>query len=107
MEQIIKLDPKPDFIIDEINKSSPRKYVRVIADNFIYFDANREVPVPMIKPLVLVSSDGRQFEIDYTSEPIKCASLRSGGAGLRYTCRIRNTVYYLFLEDCTWFIERV
>jgi len=93
--------------MEEINQKSPRKYVRVIADNFLLFDANKQCPVPVIKPLIIVYTDGRQFEIDAVSEPVKCASMKSGGSGLRYSCRINKTLLYLYLEDNTWFIERI
>ena len=33
------------------------------------------------------------------------ASLRSGGAGLRYTCSIAGVPTYLFLEETKWFFE--
>jgi len=107
MPQIIKLDPAPDAIIEDINKKSPKKYVRVISDNFLTYDANKQRALPEIKPLIVCYTDGRQFEIDAVSKPEPGASLKSGGAGMRYACRIKNTLYYLYLEDNTWFIERI
>jgi len=107
MAQIIKVDPQPDFIIEEINKNSPRKYVRVIADNCLLYDESKQHPVADIKPLIVISEDGRQYELDAVSKPENRASLKSGGAGLRYSCRIKRTLFYLYMEDNTWFIERV
>ena len=107
MTQIIKVDPQPDFIMGEINRGSPRKYVRVIADNSLIYDEGKQRPVADIKPLIVISEDGRQFELDAVSKPENRASIKSGGAGLMYTCRIKQTMFYLFMEDNTWFIERV
>ncbi|MDR1538489.1 MAG: hypothetical protein LBU32_10940 [Clostridiales bacterium] len=59
----------------------------------------------VVKPRMLVWEDGRRFEIDQIASMQKCASLKSGGRGLRYTCRIRNRWLYLFREDDTWFWE--
>jgi len=61
----------------------------------------------VIKPVILVYTDGRQYLIDHASDPIKCASLKSGGAGLRYSCRIKNLSLYLYLEDNVWFYEKI
>jgi len=105
--QILKLDSAPDKIIEDINKNSSRQYVRVIADNFLLYDANKLLPVPEIKPLIVVYVDGRQYELDAVSKPIKNATLKSGGNGLRYTCRIQKTLFYLYFDDNTWYIERV
>jgi len=35
----------------------------------------------------------------------RAASLKSGGVGERYTCRIKNKQIYLFDEEGTWFLE--
>jgi len=107
MTQILKLDPAPDGIMEDLNKESTRKYVRVISDNYLTYNANEQRAVPEIKPLIVCYTDGRQFPLDAVSRPEKGASLKSGGTGLRYTCRIQNKVYYLFLDDGTWFIERI
>ncbi|MDD5796102.1 MAG: hypothetical protein PUD24_04125 [Oscillospiraceae bacterium] len=56
-------------------------------------------------PLCICWEDGRKFEIDRITDIRYAASLKSGGTGLRYTCRIRNQMRYLFLDDNRWFIE--
>ena len=33
------------------------------------------------------------------------ASLKAGGAGIRYTCRINRHETFLFLEENRWFVE--
>ena len=49
--------------------------------------------------------DERIFEIDRITDIRKAASLKAGGAGLRYTCFVCGKQTYLFLEDNRWFIE--
>lgn len=41
-----------------------------------------------IKPLAIKWPDGRNFEIDKIIDARTAASLKGGGQGMRYTCRI-------------------
>ncbi len=54
-----------------------------------------------ITPLAVTWKDGTVYEIDKR----RAASLKAGGIGVRYTCRIRNQEYYLFYEEPRWFVE--
>lgn len=56
-------------------------------------------------PLKIVWEDGRSFGVDKITEIRKAASLKVGGQGLRYTCRVHGKETYLFLEDGRWFVE--
>lgn len=56
-------------------------------------------------PLEIVWEDGRRFEVDRVLDITKAASLKAGGRGVRYTCRIKGKRVYLFLDDDKWFIE--
>lgn len=56
-------------------------------------------------PLEIVWEDGRSFGIDKITEIKKAASLKVGGQGLRYTCRVHGKETYLFLEEDRWFME--
>ena len=58
-----------------------------------------------IVPLRIHWDDGRYFDIDRVTDVRFAASLKAGGAGIRYTCRIRSNERYLFLEENRWFIE--
>lgn len=58
-----------------------------------------------ILPLRINWDDGRYFDIDRITDIRYAASLKAGGAGIRYTCRIRQTEKYLFLEDNRWFLN--
>lgn len=49
--------------------------------------------------------NGEEFEIDRVTDVRPAASLKSGGAGIRYTCYIEGKMTYLFLEETRWFFE--
>ena len=52
-----------------------------------------------------IKYEGEEFEIDRITDARPAASLKSGGAGIRYTCYIDGRLSYLFLEETKWFIE--
>lgn len=58
-----------------------------------------------ILPLKIHWDDGRTFEIDRITDVRYAASLKAGGAGIRYTCRIKQVLKYIYLEENRWFIE--
>lgn len=66
----------------------------------------RHDPDGSTHPLLLKWSDGRVFEIDRILDVRQAPSLKGGGLGIRYTCRIRNKQVYLFDELGRWFIEK-
>lgn len=57
-----------------------------------------------ITPLAVKIGDDR-FEVDRVRDIRPAASLKSGGAGIRYTCSVEGRPTYLFLEETRWFIE--
>ena len=57
------------------------------------------------RPLSITWEDGRICEIDRIMDIRQAASLKAGGCGIRYTCRIRGRETYLFDEDGRWFVE--
>lgn len=57
-----------------------------------------------ITPLSMTYDD-REFEVDRITDVRHAASLKSGGAGIRYTCYIDGKKTYLFLEENKWFYE--
>jgi hypothetical protein len=59
-----------------------------------------------IHPLTVKWEDGRIFEVDRLLDVRKAASLKAGGMGMRYTCRICNKQVYLFNDEGKWFMER-
>ena len=78
---------------------SPYKaYVEVIAD----FSSDGRM-----KPLRLIWEDGRKYDIDRILRVDRCASLRTGGAGIRYVCRILGKKVELYYEENGfWFVNR-
>ena len=57
-----------------------------------------------ITPLSMTYNE-TELEIDRITDIRPAASLKSGGAGIRYTCYIEGKRTYLFLEDTKWFFE--
>lgn len=72
-----------------------KEYVEVVAK----FDLDGR-----ILPLMVKIEDDK-FEVDRITDIRPAASLKSGGAGIRYTCNIMGRQTYLFLEENKWFIE--
>ncbi|HHT94225.1 MAG TPA: hypothetical protein PLI11_05340 [Clostridia bacterium] len=64
-------------------------------------------PDGVVTPLAIIWEDGRRFEIDRVLDMRRAASLKAGGIGIRYTCRIRNKETYLYYEGPNWFVEQV
>lgn len=56
-------------------------------------------------PRCVIWEDGRRFEIGSVSDVRRAASLKGGGRGLRYTCRIGARDAYLYFEDPRWFVD--
>lgn len=73
-----------------------KKYVRVTAQ----FDVDGT-----IIPREIQWDDERKFAIDKILDIRRAASLKAGGTGIRYTCRICGHTKYLFLEESRWFVE--
>jgi len=106
--RLLDLDSKPNHFIEDLNMpGTAKKYVRVIGDFYLTYDNKSERISGVVKPVILIYTDGRQYLIDQVSGPVKCASIKSGGIGLRYTCRIRNIYLYLYFDDNIWFYEKV
>ena len=63
-------------------------------------------PDGRLLPLSVTWEDGREYPIDKVTNVCRAASLKAGGAGVRYTVLIGRTETYLFLEEDRWFVER-
>ncbi len=74
-----------------------KQYVEVVAK----FDLDGRI-IP-----IFVKIEDEKFEIDRIMDIRPAASLKSGGAGIRYTCSIMDRQSYLFLEENKWFIEQI
>ncbi len=73
-----------------------KQYVGVIAQH---------EPDGKIMPIEMIWTDGRRYEIERIYDVRRAASLKSGGVGNRYACRIRSREVYLYDEDGRWFVE--
>ena len=58
-----------------------------------------------ITPISVVWEDGRSSEIDRVLDVRRAASLKAGGIGVRYLCRISGRETFLYYEDPRWFVE--
>ena len=57
-------------------------------------------------PRTIVWEDGRKYRIDRITDCCRAVSLKAGGAGIRYTCRICGGDHHLFYEENgRWFVE--
>jgi len=72
-----------------------KEYVKVTAE----FDTEGN-----ITPLVVKMEEGK-FYVDRVYDVRPAASLKSGGAGIRYKCSVNGVMSFLFLEETKWFIE--
>lgn len=59
-----------------------------------------------ILPRSITWEDGRVFEIERVLDIRRAASLKAGGVGIRYSCRIWGKTVSLFNEEGCWFIEK-
>ena len=57
-------------------------------------------------PTSIIWEDGRVFAIDKVLDIRKAASLKAGGSGIRYVCRIRGKTVLLFNDNGLWFMEK-
>lgn len=66
----------------------------------------RFTPDGRLMPTAVIWEDHTRYEIERVLDVRPAASLKAGGAGIRYTVRIGRTETYLFLEENRWFVER-
>ncbi|NLP37455.1 MAG: hypothetical protein GX357_07365 [Firmicutes bacterium] len=51
--------------------------------------------------------NGRRISIDRVIDIRQACSLKAGGHGTRFTCRVSNKIIYLFFDqNGRWFVER-
>ena len=81
----------------DCNNATRKQYVGVVAE----FDAEGG-----IWPQAILWEDGRRFPISKIVQVSRRASLRAGGAGLRFICMIGRKRVPLYYENPMWFIER-
>ncbi|MCR4597479.1 MAG: hypothetical protein K5678_00430 [Acetatifactor sp.] len=79
-----------------------------MSDAKIYVDVKAKFSKDgKLTPTSIVWTDGREYEIQRVKDICRAASLRAGGAGIRYTCIISGRESHLYYEDNNmWFVER-
>lgn len=77
-----------------------KQYVSVRADH---------LPDGTVMPRIFKHTDERGdtviCRIDAVLDVREAPSLKAGGQGMRYTCRVGERQYYLFNDDVYWFVE--
>ena len=62
----------------------------------IYIDVLAEFTKDgILRPKEIIWEDGRHFEVDKILDTRRVASLKAGGVGIRYTCRIKGLDKYI------------
>jgi len=56
-------------------------------------------------PIAFTWEDGVKYNIDKILDMKKAASLKVGGHGIKYLCRVKNKEMAMFLEEGKWFVE--
>ncbi len=59
-----------------------------------------------IRPRAITWEDGRIFEIDRVLDVRRAASMKAGGLGIRYTCRIMGKTVNIYNDEGHWFMEK-
>ena len=79
-----------------MNEKWEKKYIGMIAEFH---------PDGKIMPTCMIWEDGTRYEIDRVLDVRQAPSLKAGGLGIRYKCRISGRERYLWLEENRWFVE--
>jgi len=77
-------------------RSASKIFVKVRADHH---------PDGRVCPLLLRAEDGPVVKIDRVLDVRQAPSLKAGGQGVRYTCRVGEKNVFLFYDEPHWFIE--
>lgn len=59
-----------------------------------------------ITPISFCWESGAQYNISKVMDRRRAVSLRSGGGGIRYTCKVAGRTIYLFNDDNIWYLEK-
>ncbi len=89
-----------ELIVDSGNAGASPACRKIFVSVDVRFDAEGRMT-----PKAIRWEDGRIFPVDEVTDMRKAASLKAGGRGIRYTCRVAGKQRYLFFEDPRWFVE--
>lgn len=75
--------------------------------NKVYVEVWADFKDGVMKPLMIIWTDGRKYPIDQVERCDRASSLKAGGVGMRYICRIMGQRTELFYEENgMWFVCR-
>ena len=104
-KELLELASKQSGITQELFVKHDENYT----NSFLYSLVMGNYPVTpdgRIIPEEITLEDGRSYHIDKITDVRRAASLKAGGAGIRYTCRITGRDCYIFYEENNrWFVE--
>jgi len=62
-------------------------------------------PSGRVTPKAILWEDGRRFSIDHILDMRRAASLKAGGLGIRYICKVHGKEVMLYKDEDRWFME--
>lgn len=83
-------------MIDRDRRNPCKVYLKVRADH---------MPDGRVLPVMFRAGEGSAVRIDRILDVREAPSLKMGGQGTRYTCRVGGRVIYLFHDRDRWFME--
>ena len=83
----------------------------LVNDHKVYVDVNVDHSADgTLRPRSFIWEDGKRYKVDKVIDVRPAASLKAGGAGLRYTICVGKRETFMFLEEDhsvdRWFMER-
>ena len=85
------------MFVDKRPPNPHKAYVKVRADHY---------PDGKILPIKFRETEGEAYVIDQILDIRPAPSLKAGGQGIRYTCRVGEKQIYLFHDREVWFMEK-
>lgn len=58
-----------------------------------------------LTPLSFCWENGMVYAITRVIDRRRAVSLKAGGGGMRYTCKVDGKLIYLFYDDTVWYLE--
>ncbi len=76
-------------------------YLRKIPINLIANFTEKGIVYP-----ITFLYDEKEYKIEKTLNIEEAISRKSGGLGIRYTVKVKNTIIYLWLINSCWYLEQ-
>ncbi|MHB1452643.1 MAG: hypothetical protein ACYCYM_01640 [Saccharofermentanales bacterium] len=58
-----------------------------------------------LTPISFCWENGVDYAITRVIDRRRAVSLKAGGGGMRYTCKVDGKLIYLFYDDTVWYLE--